>query len=175
MEKISINLLPEDFRAEEVRKTKFYKIQAIGVGIIMVMIFLSSLTVALRILQSQNIEVVQAQVSQSEQRVIDLKDRQTSLTILKDRLVVINQYVGKPSPQAASFRAIEKLLPPSLVVTALAVTKTGEVLIVGLISDAISLDNFITDLTTIGSLSIENLTRSRDTLYRVSLKIKPKT
>lgn len=175
MEKIAINLLPEDFRAEEVKKTKFYKIQAIGVGIIMVMIFLSSLTVALRILQSQNIEVVQALLSHSEQRVIDLKDRQTSLTILKDRLVAIDQYVGKPSPQATSFRAIEGLLPSSLVVTSLAVTKTGEVLIVGLTSDAISLDNFLADLTTVGPLSIENLTRGRDTLYRISLKIKPKT
>lgn len=174
MEKISINLLPEEFTQEEVKKTKFYKVQAIGVGIIMVLIFLASLTVALRILQSQNIQSVQAQVSQSEQRVSDLKNRQASLTILKDRLAVISQYAGKSSPQATSLRAIEQFLPSSLVLTSLAVTKTGEVLIVGLVPDVISLDNFITDLTTIGPLSIENLTRGRDTLYRISLKIKPR-
>lgn len=175
MEKISINLLPKEFTQEEVRKTKFYKIQAIGVGIILVMIFLSSLTVALRILQSQNIQSVQAQVSQSEQKVSDLKDRQAQLIILKDRLVTIHQYLGGSSQQAASFRAIDGLLPSTLSITSLAVTKTGEVLIVGVISDAISLDNFVTDLTTVGPLSIENLTRGRDTLYRISLKIKPKT
>ncbi len=55
MFKIEINLLPLECRVEENKKARFYKIQAIGVVIILLLIFLSSITVALGVLQSQNL------------------------------------------------------------------------------------------------------------------------
>ena len=63
MSQIAINLLPYEFREQEIKRTKFYKLQSIGIGIIMLMVFLSSLTVALRVLQSQNISQIQKQVA----------------------------------------------------------------------------------------------------------------
>ncbi|MDP3758371.1 MAG: hypothetical protein Q8Q86_01500, partial [Candidatus Daviesbacteria bacterium] len=67
--KISINLLPLEIIELEIKKTKFYKIQFVGIAVILSLVFLASLTVALRILQSRNISEVQAKLSQIEQKV----------------------------------------------------------------------------------------------------------
>ena len=72
MGKLSINLLPVEFTAEEVKRAKFYKIQTLGVGIILFMIFLASITVSLRILQSHNINLVQAKMIIKELRLIQM-------------------------------------------------------------------------------------------------------
>ena len=55
METISINLLPKEFTAEEIKQGKFYKIQAVGISVILLMVFLSVLTISLRIFQSSKI------------------------------------------------------------------------------------------------------------------------
>src|SRR5437588_594087 len=102
MERISINLLPVEFTQEQVKNAKFYKIQARGIVIILIMIFLASLTIALRILQSHNIQQVQAQVDETSQKVSNLKDKEVALAVLKNRLATIGQYLGVPSKQASS-------------------------------------------------------------------------
>lgn len=180
MEKISINLLPPEFTAEQVKKAKFYKIQGIGVVAILVMVFLSSLTVALRILQSQNISEAQTILNEKEQQVLGLKGRQASLILLKNRLTAVSKYLGVSSKQASVYKFINDLLPPTFGINSLTVDKSGEILILAVVSDVITLDNFISTLISdesgqgkVSQLSIENLNRGRDGIYRVGLKIKP--
>lgn len=180
MERISINLLPAEFTAEQVKKAKFYKIQGIGVVAILVMVFLSSLTVALRILQSQNISEAQAILNEREQRVLGLKNRQASLILLKNRLSAVSKYLGVSSKQVSVYKFINDLLPPTFGINSLTVDKSGEILILAVVSDIITLDNFISTLISdesgqgkVSQLSLENLNRGRDGIYRVSLKIKP--
>lgn len=179
--KISINLLPLEVAAHEMKRAKFYKIQAIGVAIILVMIFLTSLTLALRILQSRSVSLNKDRVAKAEQQVTDLKSTQASLLILKSRLTVISQYLGVPSKQTAMYQLIEKLIPSSVTVNALAVDGMGGVSLTVLIPDAETLDNLIDNLTTketnegkIGQISIENLNRGRDSLLRMNFKIQQK-
>lgn len=181
MAKISINLLPPEIIAREIKKTKFYKIQAIGVAVILVMIFLASLTMALRILQSRNITDVQAKVGQTEQKVSDLKNTQASLFLLKNRLTVIDKYLGIPSKQASLYKLIDKLIPPTVVINAININKTDEVTLMALVPDPASLDIFVNNLTereenegSISNVSVESLNRGKDGFYRVSFKIKPK-
>ncbi|MCR4305958.1 MAG: hypothetical protein NUV73_02655 [Candidatus Daviesbacteria bacterium] len=180
MAKISINLLPPEIIAREIKKTKFYKIQAIGIAVILVMIFLASLTMALRILQSRNITEVQAKLGQTEQKVSNLKSTQASLFLLKNRLVVIDKYLGVPSKQAAIYKLIDSLIPPTVVINAININKTDEVVLLALVPDAVSLDTFVNNLTgteenegTISKVSVESLNRGKDGFYRVSFKIKP--
>ncbi|MBI2040339.1 hypothetical protein HYT18_04670 [Candidatus Microgenomates bacterium] len=182
MAKLSINLLPPEFNAEQVKKTKFYKIQAAGVAAILVMSFLASISVALRILQSQNIRQVQAQVSQEEQRIDGLKNRQASLLILKNRLTAINRYLGVSSQQSVIFNLIDQLLPSSVSVTSLTVDRSGGVLISAVIPDSLTLDETIAALISedanqgkISRVEIESLNRGRDGIFRLSIKVKPKT
>lgn len=176
--KISINLLPPETIAEDLKKAKFYKIQSIGVAIILVLVFLTSLTLALQVLQSRNINMVQAQVTQSEQRINALKDTQASLVILKDRLNVIDKYLGVSSKQAALYKLMDKIIPSSIIISAMTVDKNGTVSLMALVQDSYSLDRLIGDMMDketnegkISQLGIETLSRGRDGLYRISFKI----
>lgn len=181
MAKISINLLPIEFIQEEVKKTKFVKLQSIGVIIILIMVFLTSLTVALRILQSQNIQGFQIRVSQAEGRINEFKEAQGSLILLKNRLGVISQHLGKTSKQREVYQFIDSLIPSSISVGSVSIDKVGEASMVALARDINSLDNFIRSLTDeeeskgkISQVSIESLNLGRDGIYRINLKIKPR-
>lgn len=178
MTKISINLLPQEFTEAEVKRAKFYKIQAIGVSAILLVIFLSSLIVALRILQSSSIEQIQSRLSESEAKIQNLKDKQSQLLLLKDRLTAINLHFGTPSKQTSAFKLLDKLIP-NLSVSSFSIDKTGDAQITTLIQDTTDLENLITNLTSIEnnegkitSVAIESLTRGRDGFYRLSMKIK---
>lgn len=181
MTKLAINLLPPEFTAQQFKRERFYKIQAAGVAVILIMVFLAAMTVALRFLQSGNIAKVSARLNTTEQKVSQLKDKQASLFLLRDRLAAIDQYLGVPSPQASMYKLIDKFIPPSVSVTGLTVDKESQVILTALVTDAETLDNLISDLTNFESsgenfsqVSIDSLTKGRDGLYRVSLKVKPK-
>lgn len=179
--KIAINLLPPEVTTHEKKQAKFYKIQAIGVAIILVMTFLTSLTLALRILQGRSISLYKDRVAKAEQQVTDLKSTQASLLLLKSRLTVIGQYLGVPSKQTAMYQLIEKLIPSSVTINALAVESVGGVSLTVLIPDAQTLDNLVDNLTTkeanegkISQISIENLNKGRDNLFRMNFNIQQK-
>lgn len=181
MAKISINLLPPEIITKELKKANFYKIQFAGIMVILTMVFLSSLTVALRILQSRTITEVQAKISQTQQRVSDLKDTQAVLFLLKNRLTIIDKYLGVPSNQAMMYQLVDKLIPAGVTINTVNVTERSEVSILALVTDSSSLDNLINKLTTeednegkIRQVGVESLNRGRDGIYRISLTIKPK-
>lgn len=182
MAKIAINLLPEEFRAEDLKNAQFYKAQAWGVAIILFMVFLSSLTVALRVIQNQNITQIQTKLARAEEKISGLKNTQASLYILKNRLATINQYLEIPSSNSQLYKIITKLLPPQVLLNSLSVTSSSEVLLLVTTVDGTSIDRLVTNLTTresnegkISQVAIENINRGRDGIYRVNLKIKPAT
>lgn len=181
MSKIAINLLPIEFREQDLKNAKFYQVQTVGVTIILLMIVLASLIVGLRVLQSQNISQIQTTVAASEQKLSDLKNTESSLFLLKNRLTAINQYLGIPSKQVQTYHLITKLLPPSVLISSISVSKSAEVLALVIVPDVDSLDSLLNNLTyqqtnedKISQVSLESINRSRDGVYRLSLKIKPR-
>lgn len=181
MEKISINLLPLEYAAEEIKKAKFYKVQLLGVAAILLVVFFASLTVALRILQSQNLRQVQAALSQEEEKVSQLKDRQAALLVIKNRLSTINQYLGVTSKQVSTYNLLNQLLPSQLGISSLSVNRSGDAFVVALAPDSFTLDKLVSNLISkedsaqkILQVSIDTLTRGKDGIYRISFKIKMK-
>lgn len=175
---ISINLLPPEFLTAEVKRAKFVKVQTIGIGIVLVMIFLSSLTVALRILQSYHISQIQNKLGQIEEKVLGLKNRQASLILLKNRLVAIGQYLGEPSAQNKMYKLLDQLIPESVSITALSLDKLGNTTIIAAVPNTTTLDNLMLNLLSkdrnegkIGQVAIESLNRGRDGVYRLILKV----
>lgn len=176
--KISINLLPTEFLAEELKRVKFIKLQIIGVGVVLTMIFLSSLTVALRVLQSSNISQIQSKLGTVEEKVSNLKNKQASLVLLKNRLVTIDKYLGQPSTQNSMYTLLEKLVPQGVAISSLSLDKDGNTTIVAVVPDSTTLDNLMLNLLQsdrnegkIKQVTIESLNRGRDGVYRLSLKI----
>lgn len=179
--KISINLLPPEIATQALKQAKFYKVQAIGLAIILVMIFLASLTLTLRILQGSRISLYKEKMAQAEQQISELKGIQASLLVLRSRLTVISQYLGVSSKSVSMYQLVGKLIPPSVAVNGISVDSTGGVLLTVLIPDIQSLDDLVNNLTTkennedkISQISIESFNKGRDNLFRVSLKIQQK-
>lgn len=178
MPKVTINLLPEEFRLEELKRAKFYKIQSLGVIAIMSLVFMATLTIALRILQSQSIQQIQAKLTTEESKVVELKSTQASLLLLKNRLTTINQYLGVSSKQVEMYELINKLIPPSVPISSLSIDKEGNILVVTTVSSAALIDELTTKILSsedkIASMALESLSRGRDGVYRVTFKVKPK-
>lgn len=175
---VSINLLPPEFRLEEVKRARFVKVQTIGIGVVLLVIFLTSLVVALRILQSQKITQIQTALTQSEQKISDLKTTQASLLLLKDRLATINQYLGMPSKQSQSYTLIIQLLPASAALNSISVDITGQIIIIALVPDSFALEELITNLTSkdinqdkISQVAFESINRSIDGSFRLNFKV----
>lgn len=181
MTRISINLLPPEIIAEESKNSTFYKIQFLGVFIILVLIFLTSLTLALQILQKRSLVTAQAKLLESEQKIEGLKNTQISLFILKNRMTVISQYLGVASKQSAIYKLINKLIPSSVAINAVSIDKSGTVILSAIISDRESLDQMLGSFTDkemndnqFAQVSVDSLNRGKDGVYRVGIKIKPK-
>lgn len=180
MIRISINLLPVEFAKEQLQKDRFYKIQAISIIIILIMIFLASLAIALRLLQSHNITQVQARLNQAQSRVSDLKDTQASLLLLKNRLNTIDKLLNTPSKQAQMYKLLNELIPAGVKLNAVSVDKTGEVKFAATV-DAAALEILMDNLTIkennqgkIAQVAIDTINRGREGNYRVDIKIKPR-
>lgn len=181
MPKIAINLLPDEFKIAELKRAKFYKVQQVGVGIVLVMVFLSSVTVALRFLQSQNLKTLQSKVSAAQDQITDLKDTQKSLILLKDRLVAIEGYLDHPSKQSQMYSLAAEVLPKSISVSSISVGTSGDILVLGVARDGESLDQVISDLTLselgkekVAQVIVDGISRGREGIYRLTFKIKPK-
>lgn len=181
MPKVSINLLPAEFRIEELKRARFYKIQAVGIAVIILMVFLASMAVALRILQSQYLVKIQTRLEAVEERVSALKDIQGSLLLLKNRLTVVNKYLETPSERVLMYKLIQRLLPASVSINSISIGREGEILVLATAADGIVLDQIFTNLTfketnedKIKEVSLENLSRGRDGVYRVNFKVKPR-
>ena len=179
--KLSINLLPIEFTEQDLKRAKFYKIQIIGVSIVLFMFFLASLTVSLRILQSKKITQIQNQLTQSEEKVSGLKNTQASLFILKSRVAEIDKYFQISSNQTQIYKIITKLVPSSVSVNSISVDKAGVVLVVATTNDPVGIDNFINNLNSketnegrISQISLESRNRGKDGVFRINLNIKSK-
>lgn len=181
MEKISINLLPVEFIAEEFKRRKFYKIQAIGVTIVLFMIFLSILTLSLGVLQSSSLNAASLRVDEAEKRVSTLAPKQAQLVLLKNRLQVIEGQIGIPSKQAEMYNLTYNLLPDGFLVNRISVGGEGQVQISALTANAQNIDRIISNLLDKGknndrvkNVVIDSLNRGRDGIYRINLKVETK-
>lgn len=178
MAKISINLLPPEIMEKELKRARFYQIQLIGIIIILFVFFLTSLVMVLRILQSRNISIIQAALTEKEREVTDFKDTQSSIFILKDRLNVIDKFFGITSEQASLFKLLNKLIPESAKINGISIDNAGSVTLLATVPDSTVLVALLSNLSQketndgrIKVISVDSLNRGKDGFYRISLKL----
>ena len=179
MSLISINLLPSEFISEQAKKGKFYKVQSLGIAALLLMFFLSSLTVSLRILQGQRIKQVEDQLNGVLQKINGAKTKQDFLVNLKSRLTVIDQYSSTKSKQASLYSFIEKTVPKDLTINSLSIDRSGNVYLSLVAPDVEIMDKVMNSFVDsrqsggiIKQVAIESLNRSRDGVYRFTVKLK---
>jgi len=177
---ISINLLPPEFTRRAIHEKRFLRIQFLGIAVLLSLVFLTSLLTSLRVLQHQNIAQAQTKLSDLEKQVLDLKGAEAKVTVLKNRLDTISRIKELPSKQLAVYGLIFSLLPQGAVLSSLTVDQNGVNLSLAT-ADSSIIDSLIGTLSVseknrnlVDQVSIDNLTRSRDGIYRLTLIIKTK-
>lgn len=180
MAKLSINLLPQEFRLEELKKVKFFKVQSIGVAVILFVALLASISVGLRFLQSQNITKIQEGLTKAEERVLSHKDVQGSLLLLKNRLSAVGKYLEVPTEGVYMYNLISKLVPSTVVINSMSINRNGEILVLAVSPNSADLEKMFDNLTStetnegkIKKVSIENLSRGRDGIFRLNFTVEP--
>lgn len=178
MSTISINLLPAQFKVAQNRPDKFKIIQTVGYLFLLVLIFFSSVTVALRIFQSQEISKLESEINLSETQVLQLKSKETALAILKNRTTIISEIIESHSDQSDLYKKVNSLIPAAVLVSAFSLDSEGNVSLSAAIPDRASLTLLLNNLTPSSQgfkkVEIENLSRSKDGTYRANVVIKTK-
>lgn len=177
-EKILINLLPQEFTKASQQQAKYYKLRLVAIISLMLIVFLTSTTIALRILQNRQVEAAKFTLEAAQTQVSQFKQTEVSLVVLKDRLNNISQIITTSSKQNAMYSLINSLIPPSISVDSITIDRTGNTVLSVSGREAAVLDDFISNLSDnskneskIASVEINNFSRSRESLYRLSIKI----
>lgn len=178
MVKLSINLLPAEYAVAYSSSERFQKIQRIGIGILVLLIFFSSLTFALSLMQNSNILQAKANLQTAESVVGQFKSQEESLVLLKDRLNNLQRISSTPSRSNTMYNLIASLMPTSIVPTLIVTDTFGNISLTIVTVSSTDIDDFITILTDpqknqglVSKVYIESLSRGKDGIYRVNLKI----
>ncbi|TSC64076.1 MAG: hypothetical protein G01um101493_237 [Microgenomates group bacterium Gr01-1014_93] len=175
---ININLLPVQSRTDQKAQKKFQVIQSSSIAILLILIFLASLVTALNILQFQNISKLKSESKLREERVALLKDKEAQVSVLKNRLTLINQ-INKTSIKDNSriYRSFLGYISPGVNISSVAVDRGGRVIASIVATDTLTLEQTLSNLTSdsamknISEIGIDSLSRGRDGSFRAILKI----
>lgn len=176
MERININLLPEEFSHKQREQAHIRKLQAVSGVIILIMIFLASSTLALRIIQLKSFQTVEAKAKAAEDKVTDFKDKEANLTVLKNRINIIKQVKAFPSRTSSSFDEILKLVPNDVLISSSSVDRNGTILLSIILPSSQTLATFLgnvlsDEVNMFKKVEIESLSTGKDGVYRANLKI----
>lgn len=179
--KFQINLLPEEFSVKQKEQQKFNRVQSLSVFAVLILVFFSSVVIALRILQSQKINQLESNTVNAENKISTLKQKEATLFILKNRLTTVNQILKAPSKQTELYYFVTGLLPSNITVSSISTDKFGNVSFAAVVPDADSLDVLLNNLTDqaafekISKVEIESLSRGKDNLIRANIKVTSKS
>lgn len=176
MDKVSINLLPTEVSIEQQKRAKFGRVQALSIGVLLLLILLASLSVALRIVQKNNLDRLQKQSTTLENKVSSFKAQEATLVVLKNRVSAISQLVGGTNVPTDMFNLITDKLPQGASVSTITVDRQGNVGIALAVSNSDMLEQLLNSLTStdvskqISKIDIESLSGGKEG-YRINLKI----
>lgn len=175
MAKININLLPAEDALKQKREKRFLLVQRVSSALLVMLIFLTAVTFGLKHLQRQNIQNLQSLAQQEETKVANFKSKESALFVLKNRLTTISQVVATSGIQADIYDLVVRGLPPSVAVSSLSIDKAGNITSSLVFPDGKTFDELLSKLLSKAQkIEVESLSRGRDGIYRVSLKVQIK-
>lgn len=178
MGKILINLLPVELAEVAKEQKKKLRITKVSIGIIIVMILITSIVFAYRIIQSGTNEKIASNINAAREKINSYKQQEELLTVLKNRIDGITGLISKESIQAQAFNLIYALNPPQVKIVNLSIDKSGRVQMTGETTDIERLRFFFDNLTDpkkhegkIAAVSIEGLSRASSGKIKFDLSI----
>lgn len=178
---IAINLLPPEILLERRHSSKLYLLNNISIGVLVVLIFLTSATLAIKFSQNSELKKAEQDLAYAEGKVSALKGREDQTLALKQRLSSIESLTGGDAKMKKIFNLVVYLIPPDMQVSTVTVDKNGNMSIALSGFSVASLETLISNLSDkdknadlIARVDLEGISIGRDSTYRFSMKIAPK-
>ena len=179
--KISINLLPKEVLVLEKDKNRQKFFMRLAVGVLLVMIILTSFVFSLRIYQNQKFNQAAEELGTLQKNVESFREEESLAVYLKQRISSINTIVTGDSPQAKGYNLITQLVPSSIVIVSLNFDNNGAIILSAIAPDAQSAKDFFDKLVdpvanqgTVASAHLDSLSQGADSTYRMDVTIKTK-
>jgi Tfp pilus assembly protein PilN len=178
--KLSINLLPSEYAVVAKEQRKFSIVQWSSVGVILFLFFLASIAVALRFFQVKNIQNRESGIKTVETRILDLKEKEAALAVLKSRLTSAATLTKAPSKELTIFNFLTQVVPPTVTLSSVTIDKGGGLLFSALVPNTDTLGQLLNILTdqaafnTVKKVEMESLSRGKDGTFRINFNITPK-
>lgn len=180
MKSFSVNLLPVEMILRRKQNLKLTLINRVSIIALVFLVFATSATLTLRLIQSKTLEREKKDLVFAEGKITGFKDNEGGILLLKQRLSKIQTLSGEDIPRKAIFNLIIYLTPQEIEISEIVVDRRGNV--IATLSTS-SLPAFTTLVDNLGdkeknmnlikSVNLENMSYGRDSLYRFSLKIAP--
>ncbi len=175
-----INLLPPEIILFRKQSTRISFINKASIVVLLILIFLTSTTVVLRVLQNKNLQEVDNQIVFAQSKINSLKDREGYAIALKSRVSSIAS-IGENSKQTAIFNLVTSLAPVEVDTQSISVERNGLMVFSANSPSLSALQSFLTNLSSkeknsdlISTVALESMSKGRDNIYRVSFRIVPK-
>lgn len=180
MDKLSINLLPLELLAKQRQSGKVILINRISIGLLLALILLTSVLIALRLLQGNGLKDLNDNLALIEGRIQELKDKEIYVLALKYRLGSIEKLSQDPK-KVAVFNLIISLSPQDVTISQVNVDKTSTVSLTLSSFSLEAIDQLIKNLARkemtsdlISRLDLESFARGKDGLFRLAIKVTPR-
>lgn len=175
MAKFSINLLPIESTAASIEIKRKKIVQTISVSSLLMIFFLASLVITLRFLQSRNLTEVNTGATAAADKISNFREKESTLVLLKDRLVQISKLTASPSKQKVIYDSVVQNLPANINVSSVILDSAGNLSISAVAPDPSSLSSFFAALSVnfenISGINVESLSRGRDGVYRMTVRV----
>lgn len=178
MNTVSINLLPEELLNKEKIQSKKTTVTRVSIGLLMVMMLATSSILLIRILQNRSVQIVNKGLEDARARVESLKEQESLIYYLKQRLISIQSLESQESTHAKSYNLITGLTPEFTKISELSFDKSGDISVSIIAPDTNNLNSFLDNLTDprqnqgkITKVRIDSLSRSINGQYKADLTI----
>jgi len=146
MEKINLNLLPEEFLIEKRLGSKRSLYLRISIIIFVTALILTSTILLLRLTQSQSLSSLESELEGSKTNIAGLKENETAVFMLKNRLDKITQISSKDSVPVQGYNLISSIVPAGASVTSFSMMKDNLITTTVETTDTTVLDELFTKL-----------------------------
>lgn len=179
--RMSVNLLPPEMLYQRHQSFRLSLINKLSIGALLMMIFLTSAALAIKISQKSELQRSQNDVVMAESKVSELKVVESQFLILKQRLGSINSIMGGDTKRKAIFSLVVLLTPESLQITNASVDRNGYMAVSVYGNSVKAIETLIRDLgdkeknsNLIATVDLDGLSMDREGTIRFNLKIIPK-
>lgn len=177
---ISVNLLPKDVILRRKQNSRLTLITKISTSLLLMLIFFTSATIAIRMVQRNDLQSAQQNLVHAEDKVKSFSLKEEQAIALKNKLDIIQSIMGGDTKRKEIFNTVVHLTPSDIQITDAIVDSSGAMTVSLKGSSISSIETLFSNLgkkesgLDLSQLNLDGISLGKDSVYTFALKIVPK-